>query len=669
MLPGKRKAFILIPLTGMLLLAAAYLLREPFKKLLFPSEYYSETPAAAEQPDSMEYAPGYPRNTISVEEQFQRFPSPQFKTGFSLMPNFLWMDPIYFSGYGQDGITEKTAVSNSVKLQQELVSHWNYYLLISSNTTLYDRYQKPGTFENEWIKLAHMHPDWKCAAISFWAQVRPQHLNDPPCNSRRAFATRKDLADSMYVMENVREKIYKRWNPANEVSDISCDIRTQQFYFNRLHQYLQRPLSIISENAEVFHHFQDEQMAENDRVKRDMKKRGIENSDQYQALKRMEWERAYRDSILKVKGNENALYTVYSIDGQNKFRHRYDIMRTLSSPIRGMHYATPDFYPRWPDNWKKWKGPWHGLDWIVKCRNTELEYGDRLFSPFVAAGWDNDESRNIRPAQWLALMKVLGVMGAEFYYTGFFNLKKPFADPRGYTWQAVIPVYAQAVLSHAEDILLEGNLINGPEYLLPTGKSNIIAVARKHRNKKHYLVATAIMVNSNEKTDRPAPEYVDIELDGMQLHLLARRQGSVYRIERDDKEVHIRQLDLWHEDSHPARWSKDLNMSAMTWEVNDIETESGKNDEQFLVLGAGQSITKEVEMTGNHRYVQCEIKVKDSLPLQLDIVVNGKTFTLKSQGGLAILKGDFGIKEGTNNFRITCKKGTLKLSEIKFIHE
>ena len=58
----------------------------------------------------------------------------------------------------------------------------------------------------------------------------------------------------------------------------------------------------------------------------------------------------------------------------------------------------------------------------ASLRRSEIENGDTLFSPFVAAGWSVAEEHNVRPAQWLGLLKILGAWGSEFYYTGFFSL-------------------------------------------------------------------------------------------------------------------------------------------------------------------------------------------------------------------------------------------------------
>lgn len=657
------KLVFLLPLFALLFL----FLPERFQYSSF-LPFQQDAQQAPQETDSMEYVPMKGSTPMSLEEQFQSFPSPRFKPGHQLMRNMLWMDPIYFSGNGQSWSSYEESVQRSVWLQTELAKNWNYYLLVSSNTTQFNKYQKEGSFQQAWVKLANEHPEWPCAAISFWAQLRPEHLQDPSCNSKKPMVSRKDLHDSLYILEQGAKTI-RRWNPANDASLASCDYRTQQFYITELLKSLKRPLNLINENAEVFHHFQGNNWLDNERVQRDMKKRNISDPEKYQAIKRLEYEQNYRDAFLKIPGNEKTLYSVYAIDGQNTYRHAYEIMREASTPMRGMHYACPDFYPRWPDNWKKWKGPWHGLNWIVQCRNREIACGDTLFSPFVAAGWDKDERLNIRPAQWLALMKVLGVMGAEFFYTGYFNLKAPFADPRQYAWQSVIPVYAQAALSHAEDILLQGHLLNAPEYLLETGDENIIAVARKKKGKDHYLLATAIMVNSNEKNDRAEERWINVKLPGMNLRLKARRQGSLYRIERSEEQIKVTELDAWHEDKHPARWTKNLNLNPAMMQGEASYRSGNEKEPGKRLLRKNESLEQNILLNSKQIYTILNIQTDQLRPFKFEITLNDEKYQVESTEGRIQLRKSMPMNAGINLFRIKCLSGEAGIYEIQFSNE
>ena len=73
--------------------------------------------------------------------------------------------------------------------------------------------------------------------------------------------------------------------------------------------------------------------------------------------------------------------------------------------------------------------------------------GDELFSPFVSPGWSGQAERNLRPAQWLGLLKVMVAWGAEWFYAGFFSLRAPFQPADNWCWQAMMPAYAQALVA------------------------------------------------------------------------------------------------------------------------------------------------------------------------------------------------------------------------------
>ena len=72
-----------------------------------------------------------------------------------------------------------------------------------------------------------------------------------------------------------------------------------------------------------------------------------------------------------------------------------------------------DVYVTRPREWDVGAGSWHGLDWMHMVTPSQLAAGDALTTPFVAAGWAAEEERNVRPAQFLGLLKCLAALGAE----------------------------------------------------------------------------------------------------------------------------------------------------------------------------------------------------------------------------------------------------------------
>jgi hypothetical protein len=406
---------------------------------------------------------------------------------------------------------------------------------------------------------------------------------------------------------------------------MSCDGRTQKMYIDSLLANLKRPLDFINENGEVFIVYPEKFISEDKNIVRDKNKYPDLSWNQYQTVKRLEKETAYKNAFMQNPLLKNTLYSEYAIDGEKNFRHDYALMRKINSKINGMYYSTPDFYPRFPDNWKKWRGPWHGLEWIENCRNTEIALGDKLFSPFVAAGWNANEEKNIRPGQWLGLLKILGVMGAEFYYSGFFNTAKDLAKPENYVWQCAMPAYAQAITSYYEDILRNGILLNEPNYILYP-ESDVPVVVRKHQLKKIYVIAAALQTNSNNKGAVADSTKVTIEIEGKKISFLARRQGSVYILNLEKALPTLVQLDSWHQWYHPYYWSKNIM----------IEAELGEGEivtEQYVKLDFSNAITyAEIKGTYLYNFTCAKEKKLSQLLLKLKDKSQAKLLTVELNG-------------------------------------
>jgi hypothetical protein len=228
-------------------------------------------------------------------------------------------------------------------------------------------------------------------------------------------------------------------------------------------------------------------------------------------------------------------------------------------------------------------------------RPAAEKLGDTLFSPFVAAGWNAASERNIRPAQWLGMLKLIGIWGAEFYYSGFFSLGAPFPESQNWCYQAAVPAYAQAVSSSYADLLFDPGShpvlagfqgaynvgrenTFGPNPALSAspwlwaGAPNRIAIARKAAAKELYVIAAAVERKSNQIGNARALVNVSILLptggassavaaaetrEETKLRFEARLQGSVYVYDATDAiNKKFYQLDAWHEATHPSYWSK-----------------------------------------------------------------------------------------------------------------
>lgn len=525
--------------------------------------------------DTNEFAPGHPDVKINAVEQLRSYPLPRFKKGHTLLPNIQWMSPYYFGGRGQPGIKKEQVLENSVKVQYELASNWNYYLMLPGNTEGHPyTYRDANSVPGAWVKLANEHPELPASVIIFWAQLRP---NVAGFASRTPYVSSKYLPSSYYIAG------HKRISPAAPLDSFKQDGLTQRYYLEKLTKALKRPIQLINENGEVFPPYDTKLLKNDPNAVKDKEKLGIKNWEEYKAYGRARITKAYRDQFMSLPALENTVYTEYGIDGHLTYRDKYSELRKVNSLINNQYYATPDFYPRWPSNWEVWKGPWHGIKWITDSRYYEIAAGDELFSPFVAAGWDINEEKNIRPAQWLGLLKALGVLGAEFHYTGFFSLKAPFPKPEHYAWQAVMPVYSQAITSQYEHILRNGELLNSPSYRFSTGNRNQLVFVRKHKLLPLYVITGSVQPFSNKPGDAPLEAETTIRLEGQAIRFISRRQGSTYIYDlRNANAPVFYQLDGWHEASHPSRWKREFLLEAELADLSAagsfIRTERYGND-------------------------------------------------------------------------------------------
>jgi hypothetical protein len=533
------------------------------------------------------------------------------------------MDPRYLGNFAQENCNVKECVKLSTKIQAALANNWNYYFLVNSNLKAFNTYRDTSTFIGAWVKYANEHKNIPAAAISFWVQVQPNKLIST-CSSKIAYAVNHQLPDCCYVHNKDGVKVTGNLpSPLTPVNALQCDFKTQSIYLDSLLNVLQRPLQMINDNGEVFKVYDNHFLAQDQRILKEKNKFQNLNWNEFQAMKRLEKEIAFRNSFMLKPELANCLYTQYAIDGQNNYRHDYKTVRKINTPINNQYYSTPDFYPRYPYNWKKWQGPWHGLNWLNICRKTEIELGDNLFSPFVAAGWDSIEENNIRPAQWLGLLKLLGAMGAEYYYSGFFNTTKTVAKPKNYIWQAVMPVYAQAVTSFYEDILRNGSMIYDDGFIqYPT--KDVPVVIRKSNQRKIWVITCSWQTGSSYNKNVGEFKEVDINLGHKKIKVKARRQGSVYVYNEENKQATFYQIDAWHQYMHPYYWDKNILLEAELYS-NKIVTQANKNDD-YTHFSSYATITSSIEIPFT---IQGKTKSVKRIALWIKNVANSNTLTIQ----------------------------------------
>lgn len=539
------------------------LLGQHYTATLWPSPIPT-APATSANVDPLNYAPGYPSVTSSVVEQLTTYPTPRYNPLRPLKRNMSWFDMAYMLyNSGSYNFLMTTGQRNNLRAtQSELATNYNFYLSASENSTVNvdGKTWDTTSFRGQLIKICNDRPQFPCAIKTFWAQVstgKIQSQNNPINHYARNNS-------GLFIGLTGSPSGTKYRSNAAPNDSIVKDANTQSRYIDTLLTYLTRPIDLWNENGEVIHRFLDAGIT-NDVAA--LTERNVSypafTLQQYQGKKFTISTNVYKNPSIIKPALAATKFTSYAIDGQNEYRINYQFAREQMSIIDGRYYSTPDFYPRWADNWIAWSTAWHGWEWIVASRKNELALNDTFYSPYVAHGWDVPETGNISPPQWLALMKTLVASGAEWFYPSTFS--GATLPGNQYCWALIFPSYAQALTSkiswYRQSYLLTGDMprnfignTNDPGYAFYTGDRNVLVVIRKHTSLPKYLISAAVLPLSNQQGQ--VPNSKDVLLKGFNnIVIRALRQGAMYELDSTQAPPLFRQLDGWHESKHPSYWS------------------------------------------------------------------------------------------------------------------
>jgi hypothetical protein len=590
-------------------------------------------PAGSSGPDgqgsgssvSMPISAGATRNFI---EQIKWYPRARFKTGHSMPPNIDVCNIEYAAGGGQTiapitsptlytQITQAQKVANAKEISIETAQNWNmalsFYNINGKNASDF------GSVANTYgmmAKLANDSSHFPASAGAFRIQL-PGSL-----------IWSLTLANDQYLQNSSGTKIAvdgrfrlrPTVNPANYVGDGNQIRSTLQALIAALpNRSATKKLDQIWENGEWYPVINQATGTQDPVVNAAYLASGLDwytfSSRKYKELAK----NSYPDVFLSLPGLQNTRYAEYALDGQFQWRYKWSEVRQINTPqVDGDYMSTGDFYPRWPHNWRNWSTAWHGLKWFSISRAEEIGAGDEFFAPFVSAGWYPDEEKNMRPGQYLGLLKILNGMGAKYFYNSYFgNLGNPFALPPSWAYQYVLPCYAQAAVSrHYADFynskVLPGDVpqdyVAGTDSSLffQTGDLRKIVTVRKVNGVEKYLIFGTLQNNTNMLDTLSIAGNATITIPGAgQLKFQVRRQGSVYYFDNTNPSAKIfYQLDGWHEMSHPDRWSQDLIHEAELNETTNstIATTGISGTDytgavSYASLNNGQTITFKIQRT------------------------------------------------------------------------
>lgn len=564
--------------------------------------------------DEKEFAPGYPDYTVQATDQLKQFPLPRYAPDVQMPRNFPWMDITYLhrelSGDGGKGFG-KVNPQTAVKLTDELVSNWNYYIELPTlrvdAATAQKRYTSPSEIFSSLINYANAHPQIPAATVLMQVQNKPVQAG---FDRASPFVTAQNLADKYYLRGKNGKPIQynnKKWlSPFTSMELVRKDGLTSVFYVNQLAKHLTRKIEMINENGEWFGHKWPQQfLQQSPEVTACLKKSGMDY-ERFNGWMHNRFDSVYKTTILEKIPWKDVRFTFYNVSAYNSaYWPEYSERIGTNTLFNGTPRSTPAFYPARPDNWRLASGPLNGYGTVAEGRKKEMALGVKFFAPFISAGWDLEE-KNIRPAQWLGLLKSMVMLGADFFHVGYFNVTgktgwpngKGPNDPRGYIYQAAMPAYAQAIASQTWEFLDKGILLEDPlakkqrmPYAFEALADNHLVLVRKLDKK--YLIYGTVQPSSNYKGNAALEETTAITLEGKKISFNIRRQGSMYVLDLSGTQPVFYQLDGWHQYEHPWYWTNNFLVEAESTHDNVQKFTEGTNLEYANFVSF-------IRLEGNH---------------------------------------------------------------------
>lgn len=602
--------------------------------------------------DPMEFPPGYPGNvTETAAEQMELFPVPRYPMSHDLKAHFPFLDLDQFSPgnlSNSNDIPER--IENTVRIQEQLASHFNYAILLGDAKLFTDDNLDPSinpnverfSFEYNWIELAKRSDmkDKPRAVKSLYAQLSPKRAanggkfnNDFPeiAPLSNEYIGRLDLGWPYYATDTTTGEINQPYR-VNQSQDPNLGNNLYQYDYQTLEWYLTNLSNALGPNEKIQYWGENGEgkpknlQPGSDHIENDQWMRNeygsTPNYNLVNAERFLDFYSYYRDyqynsSLVgnMMSGSKFSYFNIGGYDNSNSFDRYTEIRDVLNAPD-GERYPTVYYYPQGQIRWRLSSGSNFGLSRTIESRREELDpsINDRFFAPFVSPGWD-DSSYHLadrwmmRPAPYLGMLKVLGVMGAEYFHVFQSNLshsRNPFFDcdatgnaeenaPEWNVWQLTAPGYAQATLARKDFFYKNSDLMDGDlhtsygisnfgvEYGFNTGDQLHYVSGRQGNlagvNDDQFLISgtiqtmsTALKGSSNERI-----EDVQIQLTSqIDPTVEIRSQGSTYFLDNSYTELDpasrtiFYQLDGWHEYAHPGHWTNDFYLEAELFEDNPL---------------------------------------------------------------------------------------------------
>jgi len=607
--------------------------------------------------DSMEYplghtigSPNSANVTRTALTQLKNYVLPRWPEARDAPWNVNWLQLNYMAGQYQPGVNNLMVLDTGSALNIELTTNWNYSFQVNTNFISYLDYDDTTRWGGKMVAVSNRNKQWPTHILSFWNQLNPTSAQVPGGRTR-AYVFSQDNPNNHYLRNSSGQFISssgavtttKILQPAMPLDSLRKDAKGYKTLFDSLAAYMQDTLDLISENDEVLPIIQSSALGQDPLVLAGMTSAGYSQARKYLGYAHWQFNKLWQDSVRSNPAFDSTAITEYQIDGEDSTggvpyaRVYFEERRKINSDPLFDSTSTVDIYPRYPWNWRFNIGAYRGWQPLVNARNTEEGLGVKYFTPFVSPGWAENEETNLRPGQWLGFLKCMAAAGARRWYIAYFNTNSdynppnpPPFNPKGYAWDAVMPVYAQAATdwvigNGAGDTLMPGDMPQsyvtdfGNSYTYYSGNPEILTVVRKRTvpaDSIQYTVATSLQKMSN--MTQAITDTAIFTVEGRTFNLETRRQGSVYTIDLNRDSAVIVQWDGYQPYYHPDRWNSDMYFEA----EHDTEYVSAAQDIRTFPAIASASDT--FNLSGFTTY----ISYKDSATYSRDTL--DYNFTLRT---------------------------------------
>ena len=447
-------------------------------------------------------------NAQTAFEYLQKAPKPVFRNGHTLLPLSRW-------GW-----------SMAFNTKVELCENWGYALEFGpeGSPAAADALDNPDSEASKLCALTASDPKKYPLAVLVY---RP--INDVNTYPDGKYPEETFVHDAQGKrLENVAE--WKTWSPElpDSIYQRAADMAGKGIAKIRS----KAPISILLNGGEYGLNCRGHSGPSWEKDPKVVAAKGDLDWDTYIGRRKAHYEKFISDAVRKA-APDRQLYLLYhygSMPGWTAVQWVWDYkaMRPIADMPGQMFY-----YNRYDNT--GWTGKTDMLTNALVAHAKCLGFGDKLGYHWVCAGWEDGKfSDRERYMGFLKSLYNSGMIGAV---AGYFSYPKPtFTENLGpeippWLWQMMDLAQAQALYSHVDEFLREGDLLPGPDkhrnfpevpaYEFPTGDPTARVLVRKHRKRMEWLISAWAADGPTRNVKVEVPELGEITVE-------ARASGSVY---------------------------------------------------------------------------------------------------------------------------------------------